>query len=553
MSRRKKSAALEQSGESVNLPVEKSARLVGRGYPFLIGFVALLIGFAISQLGMVQFGGFDHSVLVDVAWRLVQGQKPHVDFPCTLPVGFIIGAKYAFQIFGVSWRALILFTALFSVLTFIWSVWLLRRLFGNARLALLWAATLQSLTLVLVSYWWYNPITSVAAVIFLLCAVLFWRDPDALAARVSYFFALFLIVLMKPNIAGILVPWVSVVLFLSPRHRLPVLALSVGAFAAFLVFLWVNHVGLSNLIKGYLTVAERGGSLKQFLQDLEPVEKGLSCLAFALAILPGAAACFRSRSMFHTARWPWLALGAILAGTYGFLTNGELKLVDLPPVLFGSLLLAALPGVRPAGEGRARSQQPTANSQQPISTTKAPSSLPAAFALTTYWNRYAAGLCLLLTIAGVAQAFNRQRVKAIGPYMFFEERLAPQAFADGFFKGLRSGEIFVAVNQQLAELLRKEPGASVAFGPRMQWAYAAFNKPSPRNQPIWWHPGVSFAAVDEELYISRFLDSRFDLIVIFKGNGPTVYMSDNFVRELLQRYSVDQSYSTLIVLRRNKG
>jgi len=97
MSRRKKSAALEQSRESVNLTVEKSARLDGRDYPFLIGFVALLIAFAISQLGMVQFGGFDHSVLVDVAWRLVQGQKPHVDFPCTLPVGFIIGANTLFR------------------------------------------------------------------------------------------------------------------------------------------------------------------------------------------------------------------------------------------------------------------------------------------------------------------------------------------------------------------------------------------------------------------------------------------------------------------------
>jgi hypothetical protein len=137
--------------------------------------------------------------------------------------------------------------------------------------------------------------------------------------------------------------------------------------------------------------------------------------------------------------------------------------------------------------------------------------------------------------------------------MFFEDRLAPQAFADGFFRGLHSGEIFVAVNQQVADLLRKESGASVAFGPRMQWAYAAFNQPSPRNQPIWWHPGVSFAAKDEDLYISRFLDRQFDLIVLCRGNGPTSYMSEDFVRALLQRYSIDErSYSTLIVLRRNK-
>jgi hypothetical protein len=154
---------------------------------FLIGFVALLIGFAISQLGMVQFGGFDHSVLVDVAWRLVQGQKPHVDFPCTLPVGFIIGAKYAFQLFGVSCRALILFTALFSVLTFIYPVWLLRRLFGNPAWPCYGPPRFSS-TLLLVSYWCYNPITS-SAPSFSFVRRPHWRDPDAPAR--TYFFALF--------------------------------------------------------------------------------------------------------------------------------------------------------------------------------------------------------------------------------------------------------------------------------------------------------------------------------------------------------------------------
>jgi hypothetical protein len=462
-----------------------------------------------------------------------------VDFPCTLPVGFILGAKFAFQLFGVNWRALILFTALFSMLTFAWCVWLLRRLFGSPRLALLWAAALQAMTLVLVSYWWYNPVTSASAVVFLLAAALFWREPGSLAARCSYAGALFLFALMKPNIAGILIPWASIVLLSSRRHRLAMLALSGAAFAAFMVLLWVNHVGLGNLIKGYLAVAQRGGSLKQFLQDLDPGEKALSCLAFVLAIFPGTVAAFRFRSAFLTQGWPWLALGAIVAGTYGFLTNGELKLVDLPPVLFGSLLLAALPSILPSAASPSRE----GSAAQPGN---------SVWSLAPAWNRYAAGLCIVLTLAGLRQGFTRQRVKAIGQYMFFEDQLAPQAFADGFFKGLCSGEIFVAANQQLAELLRKEPSATVAFGPRMQWAYAAFGKPSPRNQPIWWHPGVSFAGPDEDLYVSRFLESRFDLIVIGRGNGPMVYMSENFIRALVQAYSVDQSYSTLIVLRRNK-
>jgi hypothetical protein len=153
----------------------------------------------------------------------------------------------------------------------------------------------------------------------------------------------------------------------------------------------------------------------------------------------------------------------------------------------------------------------------------------------------------------LGQGITRQRVKVIGPYMFYEDQLASGAFPDGFFKGLRSGEIFAAMNKELSHLIRQQPNASIAFGPRLQWAYAAFNKPSPANQPIWWHPGVSFAASDEQLYISRFMESRFDLIVIGRGNGPTVYMSEDFIRELLQHYTPDQSYSTLIVLRHRKA
>ena len=43
------------------------------------------IGWIIMWCGMRQFGGFDHSALIDPAWRIVCGQRPGVDFPARCP------------------------------------------------------------------------------------------------------------------------------------------------------------------------------------------------------------------------------------------------------------------------------------------------------------------------------------------------------------------------------------------------------------------------------------------------------------------------------------
>lgn len=491
-----------------------------RGFYAVAFLVGGGLGFSIFHFGMSQFGGFDHSVVVDVGWRLVQGQKAHIDFPCTLPAGFFLGVKYAFQLFGVAWRSLVLITVIFSLGLFFWSLWLLLQFQPDRWLALFMAVTIQSMSLLLVSYWWYNPITSATAAVFMLAAVFWWQRPECRGAQISYFFALFLMALMKPNIAGIIVPLTTAVFVFSKVHRLRVLLLSAGAFAAFVGFLWLNEVGLSALLKGYLTVAERGATLKNFLQDLSVSERRLSLLALALAILPAMASAF-------VVRQPWLPLAGMLAGGYGFVTNGELKLVDLPPILVASFILAA---------GLKR------NAPNPSSS--------SLLELPPRWRRYLAIACVILSFAGMAEALTRQRVKAIGPNAFFEYQLAPLPFPGGFFKDLRSGDILQETYRQIDDLLHQETNSSVMFGPRMQWGYAAFGRPSPRNQPIWWHPGVSFAAADEALYFSRILESHFDVIVLLKND--VAYFSPYFVQTLEQHYQVDQHYTCLTVLRRFK-
>jgi hypothetical protein len=491
----------------------------------LAGLAGLAIFLLIQSFGMCQFGGFDHSVVIDVAWRLVQGQKPYVDFPCTLPPGFFLGAKYAFQWFGVKWQSLILMNGIFSLITYVWSLWLLVKIFPGRYLALLFAVTIQAVSLLLVSFWWYNPITSSATALFLLAATFLWHRPESKAARFSYFSTLFLVVLMKPNVVGLIVPLVTLVFMASHRHRRQIMALSALALVVFVLFLKLNDLTLPNLIKGYLAVAHRGFSLGQFLQGLSPVEKKLSISAWILALLPAAVSMVAGGARLLS-RCPWLGLAGIVGGCNGFLTNGELKLVDLPPIFIGSFLVVA---------------SLNRNREVPAG---------AILELSSGWRRYAAFVCIVFCFSGLAEGITRQRVKGIGYETFFQYELAQNSFPDGFFEGLRSGGIFHEVNQQIAGVLGKEPNSTVVFGPRMQWAYAAFHKPSPQNEPIWWHPGVAFAAADEGLYIDRFFAAHHDLVILDKND--TTYYSPDYLQGLLQNYDEDQSYSRITVLRRKQ-
>src|SRR5204863_1847846 len=55
---------------------------------------APLVCIFMIHFGRLQFGGYDMSVLIDAGWRLYKGQRLYVDFLCTLPPAFCLGAKY---------------------------------------------------------------------------------------------------------------------------------------------------------------------------------------------------------------------------------------------------------------------------------------------------------------------------------------------------------------------------------------------------------------------------------------------------------------------------
>ncbi|PWU11919.1 MAG: hypothetical protein C5B50_22405 [Verrucomicrobia bacterium] len=495
---------------------------------------AVLLGIAQSSIlywcGMRQLGGSDHGFLVDTGWRLAQGQRPYMDFPCTVPPGFYLGAGFAFKLFGMSWSALIRFTALFSLSLFLWSVWLGWRLFGGRGFVLLLALVLQSLSLLLVSCWLYNAVTSAAAGVFLLAAALLWHRPADARVRCAYVAALVLLALMKPNMAGVLIALVTIGFFCSRSRRLPAILLSGGGFVVFLLILWFNGIKFFDLLQSYFSVASHAATPTLNAFGLYGA-MGLPDLAFYLflylliiigILLLVIGAAEQGRPSFF-ARGYWIGICGIAAVVNPFLVNGENKLVDLVPAAIGAVLLT--PQVQ-IGVGSA----------QP-------------FSLVGSMRRLVSGVLLVLVFTGTGLAMARDRVRMIGYGAFFEYETRP-AVPDGFFKGLHAGAALRETLDQMRCLLAKTGDATVFFGPRLEWAYAAFQKPSPLNQPICWDPGLMFAEAQSGPYCESLRQKRYDIVILSRNEfGPAdlSYYSAEFAQLFTSDYIYEGHYSRLTV------
>jgi len=300
---------------------------------------------------------------------------------------------------------------------------------------------------------------------------------------------------------------------------------SLAAGAVILGWLALHHIRAADVYAGYRSIAGRGFSMRQFLQDLSPTEQRLSLIGLVLVTLPVASSIWPVRRLASVGRTGGLALVAFIAGLYGFLTNGELKLVDLPLLLLASTVFVSY---QPPSEGLVARP---------------------ALVLRYGWGRYVKLLTVVLVAIGLTQGITRDRVKAIGPGAFFESQLVPEPIHNPFFRGLRTGRIFQSVLAQVGQTVGRYPGAHVYFGPRMQWGYAAFGLPSPVGQPIWWHPGVSLASSDVGFYLDRWSAAEFDVLVFWYNARANVtdftYMPQAFLDRIGMAYREDDSLSEM--------
>ncbi len=479
----------------------------------LLSFVGCTCFFILNfsiWCGRKQIGGFDQSVVIDVGWRLFNGQVPYRDFVCTLPPGFYLGAFYAFKLFGVYWQSLVLLTAVCSVVTFLWSFWLLDRLLENRLFAFLAAVCAQAVANILVSYWWYNSLTSAVAVLFLLSSAVLIRTPASRSAMVSFFSAMFLLATMKPNIAGPLVMGVMLLMATVKNVRWKAFLLAGAAFLAFVAYLRLHAISLGDLLDSYRSISERALSFRVF-QGVTTQDEVLYLKFMLVFLFIPLCALEGFKALVEGSRIHWLFVIGTLTGIYGILTNGEVKLVDSPLPLLSCALYSLC--------------TPTVGTLQK----------------NTFWIRYCGLVVILFSVVGFTEATCRTRVKAIGLRKFFDYTSA-QETVPGFFKNCEYSYGFQTTKDDVETALKalaedtRSPitNLNVYFGPRMQWAYANANLQSPRNFPIWWHPGVSFAANEETKWITRWSETQFQAVILMKNDET--YLSKSFLSLMETNY-----------------
>jgi hypothetical protein len=109
-----------------------------------------------------------------------------------------------------------------------------------------------------------------------------------------------------------------------------------------------------------------------------------------------------------------------------------------------------------------------------------------------------------------------------------------------FFAGVRAGPSLQYVVEHIRTLLdlngyEGDPMAPVGFGPRLQFAYAAFDLYPRKGIPVWWQMYPDGVQRTDEA-VSRFQAAGYDVIVFIKGEYT--YMPNSLVEYLHRDYDV---------------
>lgn len=477
--------------------------------------LTLLIALLSALLGQIAFGGYDGSALIDLGWRLQQGQVAYRDFPSLLPPIFLWQAAAAMRIFGVHWWAFTVFSSLTFVLLAA-AGWL--ALFAAARyislapeLAYLFLFSI-AIPQLATSHVWHSAFASQCAVVVLLINFLLFRvqkqtlvwSRELVLLNVAF---TSLVLTTKPNIAAVVV--LSTVLFaLSAGDRLRALGMWLGCTAGGAVIAgaatWWSGLSPLQVLHSYTQISERPSpldllanfaSLTQdwIIQIEAPIVYAVTVLLLAGILLH----LFRATKPRYTP-----ALAAALSGwlisVAGFCTNWDIRLNDLPAGFFGvSLLLFS------AGESRAVRR-----------------------------IRTAAIMCTFLAVLIVA--FGRGRMRGVGAWA------RPQYGAvilrkDPFFGWFAGREQMWQIEDTISREIARHPEETFFFGPRLEFAYAAHRLPSPRGLPIWWHPGSSYATSDDAHLQQSWRAHRFDRVILLPFGPEGTIRLPAWLRESVAR------------------
>lgn len=482
--------------------------LRSRGFA-LTGLVccSAFLGWFIFHFGNLQYGAWDFNITIDTGWREMLGQRPYLDFISPNPPLFNLGIWAGFKLFGVSWNGQLATAIAFCVGTFLWEYWLLRRLRFSGLQALSLAFAVSTVTSLSGCFWWYNGTSEVTAVLFLLSALVCARaerawphDWEGRAEWVSYAVALALLLLAKPNIAGLMVCIVGGLLLISARRPGIFLLASVAGFLLAFVILFAGHVSIRGMIASYRAIAIERGGIHHFFatKDMSRHDKykmaGWECLIGSplVFLVPGMWRSLR-RWRIRDVAYVLALMFTVPIALYCMLSNAEIKESETPIVFLSAAVVCFL-----------------------------------GTAVWSWVRRAYVGLVIAAVLTSLYFGTVRLRVLGIGPGLFFEAHQANYRLDDPFFKDLRTTPRMVRVQREVHEAVARFPGKTF-LGPRLEYDYAVLKLPSPRGWPVYYQPGTSFARRDVPKVDAGWEAQQFQTLIFLHGDN--VFLDYTFYEE----------------------
>lgn len=492
----------------------------------VVWLLAAAIALAILHFGMIHFGGMDGSAALQAAWRYTLGHTPYEDYRSVAPVAYLVPSGVAFELFGVRWRSLVILTALFAALTFVWQDALLRRAGLPDRWSLLVALLTQALTTIPLGWWSYNQTTAVAGALFASAAFAFVAAPQSRGAFVSLVASMAILSWMKPNVAGILLAGVAIVLLIGRRTRGRFVIAAAAAIVLSVGALLLSGVNPLRMIASYLGAGGRVLDGETFMNYFYWAREAFWTLQFLAA---GLLAVFvRLLGTAHDGeRRGWMPVAisivCIAAGLIGMGTNNEFNSVDAP-VVATALAILAMTGTAP------RERVP-----------RVATVILLAFGLGG------------LTLLGLRFTVTRERIRTIGPSMFHEPGPVTRLTDPPLFAGMAVGPRLRSTVAEIKRVLRENPhGATdVFFGPRMEFGYPAWRLVPAKGMSLWWTGTGEAGPEDEEAVRQAFVRWN-PRLCIFLENDFT-YVSPGVRKFLDSEYTRSDSGNLTVYVRRNRS
>lgn len=486
----------------------------------------------------------DGGVVANTAYEGYLNYKIYDELVTATPPLFILGAKMAYQIFGVYWSSLPLLLAFFAVIIFIWHVLILRALKVDKLWSLLIPYTLISINLVTTSFWWYNRITIVCLTLFVTSAILFMNKPNTSLSRITLIISSILISLSKPNSAGLALVVMYLILFLAKSKKL-VIQILLLSITGTLIILIISGIDPFKLINNYTVLATSGrvtsvANWKSFLIDINFWEVRQTTvflvpaiIAFVLMLVHG---CVKRIIFKKDIPLLFFIPAVLFISLAGMVTNNDYKMVGLGPVFMVTILMFQV------WRNRVK------NIHFPFTVN--------ILLLTS---------SLLLIFSSINIGFSRISMRENdNPYfllrgwnVFYDDyptRPLVKLDHPPYWKGFTASQSLYNTVKQIDEIVTSAQIAgstdpSVYFGPRIDFSYAAYGIHPPKGIPIWWEGYSDETKIQNAEIIERFMNYRFKIAIFYQDDFT--FMPRNAVEYLKNEYDVYNYGSITIRLLKN--